>query len=61
MPLPVSACGAAFFLGGTPRLQAVDAVLGEGDRFELQTVSTGVVHLTLEVLSLGFHEVGVRT
>jgi B9 domain-containing protein 2 len=37
----------AFFVGGAPRLRVEDVVYSPGDRFRLQTVSGGVVHLQL--------------
>ncbi|KAJ9508679.1 hypothetical protein QJQ45_027970 [Haematococcus lacustris] len=38
---------AAFFVGGNPRLRLEEVVHSPGDRFRLQTVSGGVVHLQL--------------
>ncbi|KAJ9510479.1 hypothetical protein QJQ45_015945 [Haematococcus lacustris] len=38
---------AAFFVGGNPRLKLEEVVHSPGDRFRLQTVSGGVVHLQL--------------
>lgn len=44
----LSAC-AAFFLGGYPRLLDPTTVTSGADRFELETVTGGVVLMTLEV------------
>jgi B9 domain-containing protein 2 len=38
---------ASFFIGGAPRLRMQDVVHSAGDRFRLQTVSGGVVHVQL--------------
>lgn len=37
----------SFFIGGAPCLQVEEVVYSPGDRFRLQTVSGGVVHLQL--------------
>eukprot|EP00879_Flechtneria_rotunda_P033217 GHRR01036766.1.p1 GENE.GHRR01036766.1~~GHRR01036766.1.p1 ORF type:complete len:169 (+),score=30.36 GHRR01036766.1:61-567(+) len=37
----------SFFVGGAPRLRAEEVIYSPGDRFRLQTVSGGVVHLHL--------------
>jgi hypothetical protein len=38
---------AAFFVGGAPRLRMEEVVHSPGDRFRLQTVAGGMVHLRL--------------
>lgn len=38
---------AQFFVGGAPRLRVEEVIYSPGDRFRLQTVSGGVVHLQL--------------
>jgi len=35
----------SFFIGGAPRLRAEEVVHSPGDRFRLQTVAGGVVHV----------------
>lgn len=37
----------SFFIGGAPCLRVEEVVYSPGDRFRLQTVSAGVVHLQL--------------
>jgi hypothetical protein len=38
---------AAFFIGGAPRLRAEEVVHSPGDRFRLQTLAGGTVHVRL--------------
>lgn len=38
---------AQFFVGGAPRLRVEEVIYSPGDRYRLQTVSGGVVHLQL--------------
>jgi len=37
----------SFFVGGAPRLRVEEVIYSPGDRFRLQTVSGGVVHVQL--------------
>lgn len=37
----------SFFVGGAPRLRMEEVIYTPGDRFRLQTVAKGVIHLQL--------------
>jgi len=50
----------AFFIGGSPRLKLEEVVHTPGDRFRLQTVSGGVIHLELGIVLKDFSKYNVR-
>lgn len=49
-----------FFLGGRPRLKLEEVVYTGGDRFRLQTLSTGQVHVRLNVIMKDFERNNVQ-
>ncbi|KAJ3073505.1 B9 domain-containing protein 2 [Podochytrium sp. JEL0797] len=50
----------AFFLGATPQLKSLDLIHNPSDRFRLQTIAMGKVHLQLSVIVKGFEKHGVQ-
>ncbi|KAJ3321936.1 B9 domain-containing protein 2 [Blyttiomyces sp. JEL0837] len=49
----------AFFLGATPQLRNLELVHNPSDRFRLQTIAMGKVHLEVSVLVRNFENYGV--
>jgi hypothetical protein len=49
----------AYFLGATPQLKSLDLVHNPTDRFRLQTVAMGKVHLELNIIVRNFDKYGV--
>ncbi|KAJ3124894.1 B9 domain-containing protein 2 [Physocladia obscura] len=45
-----------FFLGATPQLKSLDLVHNPSDRFRLQTVAMGKIHLELSIIVRGFEK-----
>ncbi len=50
----------SFFVGGQPRLKLEEVVYSTGDRFRLQTVTAGVVHVQVGVVMKDFEAHHVR-
>ncbi|KAF6264686.1 hypothetical protein COO60DRAFT_1634287 [Scenedesmus sp. NREL 46B-D3] len=51
---------AAYFVGGAPRLRVEEVVFSPGDRFRLQTVAGGIVHLHLGIIMKDFEKNNVH-
>lgn len=49
-----------FFVGGAPRLKVEEVVHSASDRFRLQTVASGLVHLQIGIVTKDFERNHVR-
>lgn len=48
------------FLGGGPQLRNPDVIYNGADRYRLQTVAMGKVHLSLSIILRNFDQYGVE-
>ena len=49
----------AYFLGATPQLKNLDMITNPSDRFRLETMTMGKVHLELSVITRNFDANGI--
>lgn len=50
-----------YFLGGGPQLRMPDLVYSGTDRYKLQTVTAGIVHIEIGIVLRNFRKYGIET